>query len=202
MSRPCNVLTPDETERFLARLGGFSIDSPAYPRTLRNYLISILMLDAGLRVAEVIGLQVIDLWYAGTPAESVTIPARCAKNRKERMIPASTRLRETIALYEEHVWQPLKSVPHSWAFASGTGLLPLSTRQVQRMVIHTAQRAIGRRITPHTLRHTFATRLMARVSMRVVQELLGHSSIQTTQLYTHPNHADLKNAIELAEEKP
>ncbi|GAH96402.1 unnamed protein product, partial [marine sediment metagenome] len=58
-----------------------------------------------------------------------------------------------------------------------------------------------REIHPHILRHTFATRLMSKTSMRVVQELLGHKNLSSTQIYTHPNNADLQEAIDSLNEK-
>lgn len=160
------------------------------------------MLDAGLRVGEAVGLQVLELWFAGSPAESITVPARCAKNKRERLVPASTRLREAISEYQMHIWEPDGSGPHTYAFTTGSERSPLTTRQVQRMIRIASYHAIGRRITPHTLRHTCATKWMRVVSMRVVQELLGHSSIQTTQIYTHPDHDDLRKAVTDAEAKP
>ncbi|GAH73030.1 unnamed protein product [marine sediment metagenome] len=56
--------------------------------------------------------------------------------------------------------------------------------------------SLGRPVHPHILRHTFASRLMRTTNARIVQELLGHQHLSTTQIYTHPNQDDLKKAIE------
>ena len=76
----------------------------------------------------------------------------------------------------------------------------LTPRSIERMVKEYAQRAgISKKVTPHTIRHTFATHLLDRgADLRVVQELLGHSSISNTQIYTHVNAGRLKEVYNKA----
>ncbi len=71
----------------------------------------------------------------------------------------------------------------------------LSSRDFQRIVKQLSIRSIGRPITPHILRHTFATRLLKHTNLRVTQVLLEHSNLQTTQLYTHVNIDDALDSI-------
>jgi len=73
---------------------------------------------------------------------------------------------------------------------------PLTTRQVERIIRTAALKSIGRPVHPHVLRHTFASKLMSVCNERIVQELLGHQSITSTQIYTHPNEDDKKKAIQ------
>jgi len=73
--------------------------------------------------------------------------------------------------------------------------LPITTRQVERIIKHAAIASIGRPANPHMLRHTFATKLMRITNVRVVQELLGHRNLSSTQIYTHPNQDDFAAAI-------
>ena len=72
---------------------------------------------------------------------------------------------------------------------------PITTRQVERIILTASMKALNRPIHPHVLRHTFASRLMKRTNIRVVQQLLGHTSITSTQIYTHPDSDDLQKAI-------
>ena len=71
----------------------------------------------------------------------------------------------------------------------------LSPRAVQYYLNSESYECLGFCIHPHTLRHTFGTRMMKRTNIRVVQELMGHKSITSTQVYTHPDHDDLNRAI-------
>jgi integrase len=76
-----------------------------------------------------------------------------------------------------------------------------TVRWLQMLIGRTAVHALGHRIKPHTLRHTFATRLLEQTNIRVVQEALGHRSIRSTQIYTHPTMSDLRTAIQKTEEE-
>jgi len=87
------------------------------------------------------------------------------------------------------------SVDHP-AFYSVQPGQPLSERHVQRIISSASVKAFGRSINPHVLRHTFGTRLMRVTDMRTVQELLGHKSLASTQIYTHPNEQDKHKAIQ------
>lgn len=154
------------------------------------------MLDAGLRVAEVAQLTRGCLIFADTFCESITVTARAAKNHRQRYIPSSNRLRDAILGMSEFCWLPDECPSDGYAFYQVDFTKHLTVRQIQRMLGSKSEKAIGRQINPHLLRHTFASRLMRTVNIRIVQELLGHVSITSTQIYTHPNGDDLKKAIE------
>jgi len=163
---------------------------------IRNYLMCLLMLDAGLRVGEVVKLKINDLYIAGSPVSSLQIRKEISKSKHERLLPLTGRIQETICLMYEKWWMDFGCQGKGFAFYSMCSLHPLSTRQVQRIVERHSLLSIKRKIHPHVLRHTFGTRLMRQVNSRIVQTLLGHKNIQTTQVYTHPNNDDLTNAIE------
>lgn len=181
-------------------------DSPTLPSRpvirYRNYTMALLMLDAGLRVGEVVTLRVDQLWYAGNPAETIAIEPDQNHSRKARDVPVSRRLHVALQIYFD-VWYPwLKTQPRGFAFCLGSPERHLATRQVHRIIRKAGMYALRRPIHPHMLRHTFATKLMRKCPTRVVQDLLGHTCLSSTQIYTHPNDQDFKKAIEALDEKP
>ncbi len=161
----------------------------------RNYCIALLMLDAGLRVGEAVKLKINQLIYNKVAVQAVTITADIAKNNYERTVPLSVRLQEAIQKTYWFWWGDT-GVSNKHLFFSRTWPKEgITTRQVERIIRAAAMASISRPIHPHALRHTFATRLMKKVSMRTVQELLGHKHITSTQIYTHPSMGDLRTAI-------
>ena len=196
MTQVQNTLTENECFKLVkaADITGASI--PISRKQARNRLMMLLMLDAGLRVGEVSLLTRGCLLFADHFCEAITVTAHAAKNNRQRQIPTSQRLMETIKDMSDLVWKRDECPSDGFAFYYADWTKHISVRQIQRVIEGLSQFAIGREINPHLLRHTFATRLMRTVNIRVVQELLGHKSITSTQIYTHPNGDDLKNAID------
>ena len=163
---------------------------------VRNHTMALLMLDAGLRVGEVVKLQQSDLILAGEPMLNLRIRAEISKTKTERIIPLSERLRNTLkTMYEK--WWPSKSKSGvDIAFYNDKTDRPLTTRQVERIIGKASTAAFGREVNPHILRHTFASKLSRVANIRVVQDLLGHQQLSSTQVYTHPNSDDKKKAID------
>lgn len=161
----------------------------------RNYTITLLMLDAGLRVGEACHLRISQLWYADAPVTSIDIPAEETKTHYGRSVPVTARLSNAILSMFDSVWQHGCYKLSHFAFTTKAPSKPISERQVQRIINNAARATIGRKLHPHALRHTFATKLMRKTSARIVQQLLGHKSLQSTQAYTHPNSDDLQKAI-------
>lgn len=164
-------------------------------KSIRNYLIGCLMLEAGLRVGEVVALEMRDLYFNTMPVANLVLRPEITKNHIERSIPVSIRLREALEKFYEHNPDLHGNAIKNFAFSTRTPLLHLTTRQVERIIRKAAMKAIGRPVHPHMLRHTFATKLMRVTDIRTVQELLGHSDITSTQIYTHPNEDDKKKAV-------
>lgn len=168
----------------------------SFRKGIRNYLIGCLMLEAGLRVGEVVALEMSHLYFQDKPVQTLLLTQEITKNKKERSVPVSTRLAAALEQYfEEHCWlnqQP----PNHKAFTVFLSKKHITTRQVERIINAAGWKALGRPVHPHILRHTFASKLMRVTDMRTVQELLGHSDITSTQIYTHPNEDDKKIAIE------
>ncbi len=167
----------------------------SFRKGIRNYLIGCLMLEAGLRVGEVVALKMSHLFFAGKPAQSLVLTKDITKNKVERIIPISSRLRQALEEhYKENTWLCDELCSHA-ALATYPHQRPITTRQVERIVNKAGWDSLGRPVHPHMLRHTFATKLMRVTDIRTVQELLGHSNVTTTQIYTHPNADDKKKAI-------
>jgi len=173
-------------------------DSP--PKTsrkgIRNYLIACLMLDAGLRVGEVVKLKHSHLYFNSIPVKSLVLSPAITKNHKERSVPVGVRLSDSLCLFYRHFVVPNFLDANSFCFFVSDSENHITTRQVENIINTAALKVFGRRINPHMLRHTFASRLLRVTNMRTVQELLGHNYITSTQIYTHPNEDDKKKAIE------
>jgi integrase/recombinase XerC len=184
-----HFLSNDEIEKLLSAPG--QKDATA----LRDRAILEVLYSAGLRVSELAGLNDGDL-----DLTSGTLRVR-GKGRRERMSPvgsfATHALRQWLA---ERKLSP-KEKPGSLApvFTNKFGRR-LTTRSIGRMLEkYLKETGLDRRTTPHTLRHSFATHLLDRgADIRSVQELLGHKSLITTQIYTHVTTAGLRAAYEKA----
>ena len=196
MSKTPTILTTEETERLLN-----AIKYPEGPRSMsavsfRNYLIAMFMLDCGLRVSEVIQLKRWMIYQNGTIVQALTVPCEIAKNHKQRTIPLTTRLKTELDFLIEHFWINEVESRLWYLFCKHNNTKHITARRVQQVIKTASLATLGRNVWPHVLRHTFATRLMRVTSTRVVQELLGHKNLTSTQIYTHPNSQDLLNAIE------
>jgi len=165
-------------------------------KAARNKLIVLLMLDAGLRVGEVAQLKINDLYFTSVPNTNVMVRAAIAKNKRSRVVPSTARLMEAIQKMSDKNWIEWSVLPNQHAFQGKGDHGHITTRQIERIVSTASAKSIGRKIHPHTLRHTFATEVLSIANIKIVQNLLGHSSLATTQIYLHPNSGDLSRTID------
>lgn len=195
MSKTPKTLTSDECTKLivetLTRANGYH----SHYAQVRNHLMILTMLDAGVRVGELVQLRVHSFIFADQVVGALVIPATIAKMNTERTIPLTTRL--TVGIRALIRYWSASNLPSSdqYAFRLMHKNQALSVRQVQRILDGLSLRAIGRKVSPHVLRHTFATRLMRTTNSRIVQQLLGHKQLTSTQIYSHPNGDDLLKAI-------
>jgi len=155
---------------------------------LRDRAILELFYATGLRVSELVGLTLTDLHLSMGYLRCI------GKGRKERIVPIGSQavnaLREYLASLRS---QLVDGRSTNRVFVSRTGA-PLDRTNCWRMVVKYARRlGVTGKLSPHTLRHSFATHLLAGgADLRVVQEMLGHADISTTQIYTHVDSSRLK----------
>jgi integrase/recombinase XerD len=174
-------LTVDEVSRLITSVHGVELKS------LRLRAMLELMYAAGLRVSELTQarLDQIDL--------KVGYVRVMGKGGKERIVPIGDRARLAVQGYLEKRPQTPASVKSIFV---STRLRPMSPVQFWRLIRTAAQQAgITKPVTPHTLRHSFASHLVQNgADLRAVQEMLGHASISTTQIYTHVGKSHLQDA--------
>ena len=175
-------LTLEEVERLLAAASG------AAPLDLRERAMLELLYATGLRVSELVNLKVSDVQLDSGLVRCI------GKGNKERVVPLGKKAQAALEDYLRRGRPPLIARrPSPYLFASRRG--GRMTRQNFWHLLRRRARAAGVRapLTPHTLRHSFATHLLERgADLRAVQLLLGHADISTTEIYTHVAQERLK----------
>ncbi len=161
------------------------VPQPRRPTGIRDRALLELLYATGMRVSEVTGLRVLDL-----NLENAFLKCR-GKGSKERIVPLGEVACDSVKAYLEKVRKQLP--PSEFLFAGSKGK-PLTRQRIWQLIRKYARLAgIQKKITPHTFRHSFATHLLERgADLRIVQELLGHTDIATTQIYTHVSRDHLK----------
>jgi len=185
-------LSQEELIQLLEAPLKLAISSPhAEMIRVRDCIIMELLYGGGLRVSEVVGLNHGDL---DLPKSLVRI---LGKGRKERVVPIPERTSSLLISFRENFC--LDASSSSPLFTSSKAQR-LTSRNIQiRLKKYLAFCQLPQDVTPHKLRHSFATHLLDNgADLRSVQELLGHSSLSTTQVYTHVSVGRLKNAHKLA----
>jgi site-specific recombinase XerD len=142
---------------------------------LKHRCIIKLLYGSGLRLSELLHLKLTDI-----DSKSMIIHIRKSKGNKDRVVMLSNSLLDELRVYFIHY------KPTDFLFEGQSGGM-YSEKSVQVIVKNAASKAgINKQVTPHTLRHSFATHLLeAGTDIRFIQQLLGHSSIKTTEIYTH-----------------
>jgi integrase/recombinase XerD len=180
------VLTVEEVDALID-----TIDLSSNEGT-RNTAILETLYSCGLRVSELISLRFEDCFFQEGFIRII------GKGNKERLVPVSDRVVQTISDYTEHARLQLniKKGHESFVFLNRLGA------QLTRVMIFTiirklaAQINLQKVISPHTFRHSFATHLLeGGANLRAIQEMLGHESITTTEIYTHLDQSFLRDAI-------
>ena len=196
------TLERDECAKLLDTLLNNASTSKKRRKAVRNHCMAVLMLDAGLRVGELVSLRLSSLYFNNVPVRSIFIKSHMTKNKVEHSIPVSDRLSDCLRSYFS-TWFLTDLVNGSdFAFTNVSTDRPITTRQIERIICAAGWTALGRPVHPHVLRHTFASRLMRVTNSSTVQGMLGHKYLSSTQIYCHPNEDDKRQAIESASNTP
>ncbi len=163
------------------------------PRALRNRAILELMYASGVRLSEVVGL---DLRHLGLEERTLLVRG---KGNKERMVIIGGQAEKAVRRYLSKGRPRLATGAEAALFVNRDGNR-LSGRSIEKIVRqHALKAGLDERVWPHLLRHSFATHLLdGGAELRVVQELLGHASAQTTQIYTHVTEERQRDKLEAA----
>jgi integrase/recombinase XerD len=177
-----DVLDLDEVEKIINR------PNTRLKQGIRDKAAIELMYATGMRVSELVNLKMIDLHM------EMGFIKCMGKGQKERIIPIGSKAKEAIQKYLEKVRPKLLKKGDPGALLLTRLGKPMSRQSFWMLIRHYVREArIKKRVSPHTLRHSFATHLLQRgADLRIVQELLGHVNISTTQIYTHINKERLK----------
>jgi len=165
------VLSLDEVQRIFSNLPN-----------LKHKAVLTLLYSSGMRIGEVINLRIEDV-----DSERMFIHIRKGKGAKDRMVPLASNVLELLRDY----YKTYKPREYLFNGEENSQYSPTSIRQVLRRAVRKS--FIKKTVTPHTLRHSYATHLLERgTDLRYIQVLLGHSSVKTTEIYTHVSNKNLQ----------
>mgnify|MGYP006196334115 FL=1 len=158
----------------------------------RNRAMLETLYSCGLRVSELVGLRFSDLFFEEGFIRVI------GKGNKERLVPVSPQVQKEIEIYQQHIRNHLniQKGSENIVFLNRRGAQ--LTRVMVFTIIKNLAESIGlkKNISPHTFRHSFATHLIeGGANLRAIQEMLGHESITTTEIYTHLDQRFLRDAI-------
>ena len=181
-----DTLDNEEVESLLAQI------DRSKPEGERNVAIIEVLYGCGLRVTELVNLKISNIFFEEGFIRVI------GKGNKQRLVPLGRMAQKHILIYlnEVRLHVPIQKGHEDFLFLNRRG------KQLTRVMIFTIIKnlaelaGIRKNISPHTLRHSFATELLQRgADLRAIQDMLGHESITTTEIYTHLNKTDLLDAI-------
>lgn len=182
------ILSPEETARLTTALF-YDHRAPSTP--------ALLMLQCGLRSYEATQARASHLLPDPTKISAITIPTTSAKRAIERTVPIPAALAELIFFRLQGNNFTLTSIdPPDRPLAKSKRGGPISTRWLEMWIQNKSIQVIGHKITPYTLRHTFASKARKHCDLATLQLILGHKNLKSTQVYLHPTLTEMRNAIE------
>lgn len=181
------ILTLEEQEMLL------NVFNKRYYTSRRNKCMINLFLATGLRVSELSSLK-----WEDVNLHSGQIKVVDGKGSKDRILWMNHNMLQELRNWKEDQDKKARS---NYVFSTGQGN-KLNDRDIREMLNIYSKKSIGKRISPHTLRHTFATDLYRETKdIRLVQKALGHSDLSTTMIYTHIVDDELEQSLKLFRQK-
>lgn len=178
-----DILSTDEIDRIIATIDTSSV------KGLRDQAMLEVLYSCGLRVSELISLKIQDLFFGEGYIRVI------GKGDKQRLVPISAIARERIHRYLDQRPGGRSNIETVFLNNRGSQLTRVMVFTILKEAVRRA--GINKRISPHTFRHSFATHLLeGGASIRQVQEMLGHESILTTEIYTHLDSSHLRQTVE------
>ena len=185
------VLNQEEANTVVEAMQLRASEEPT-PENLRDLAIIEVLYASGIRVSELCGLNIRDLDFGRNTLQVL------GKGNKERVVPLGLPAVRALQSYLDFARDSFKNSKSGDAVFLGARGKRIDQR-IARAVVNDAMKAIGSNMSPHGLRHTAATHLLeGGADLRTVQEILGHSSLSTTQIYTHVSPERLKEAYKQA----
>ena len=185
------VLNQEEANTVVEAMQLRASEEPT-PENFRDLAIIEVLYASGIRVSELCGLNIRDLDFGRNTLQVL------GKGNKERVVPLGLPAVRALQSYLEFARESFKNSKSGDAVFLGSRGKRIDQR-IARAVVNDAMKAIGSNMSPHGLRHTAATHLLeGGADLRTVQEILGHSSLSTTQIYTHVSPERLKEAYKQA----
>jgi|AntRauTorcE11898_2_1112593.scaffolds.fasta_scaffold00292_2 integrase/recombinase XerD len=174
------ILTIEEMDRLIETSRGES------PLEIRNMAMLEMLYGSGVRISELTAIQTNDL-HINEGFVNVT-----GKGNKERIVPIGSSCQKALKGYLEHGRLSLSKSPTPYVFLNNRGNAISRVGFFKILKSLAAKAGIDKTVSPHTLRHSFASHMLeAGVDLRFVQEMLGHTDVSTTELYTHINKSQL-----------
>lgn len=178
-----DILSTDEIDRIIATIDTSSV------KGLRDQAMLEVLYSCGLRVSELTSLKIQDLFFGEGYIRVI------GKGDKQRLVPISAIARERIQRYLDKRPEGRSNIETVFLNNRGSQLTRVMVFTILKEAVRRA--GINKRISPHTFRHSFATHLLeGGASIRQVQEMLGHESILTTEIYTHLDSSHLRQTVE------
>lgn len=161
----------------------------------RNYLIFLLLYDTGVRVSELLDIKLNNIDYESKSIKIV------GKGSKERIVYFTKDTLDLLLYYIKNIYDKFE-IKSNFLFSNKKGIV-LSRNEVYNIIVKCSRDAgIAKHVTPHIIRHSFATHMIQNdADIMSVKTILGHSNVSTTQIYTHLNKKDLKRKYDELKER-